>query len=376
MANENYLRASGETYQKMVAEVKDYAILMLDTEGNIQNWNLGAEHIKGYSATEALGLNFRVFYRESDRKELLPEKLIEEARKNGRATHEGWRVRKDGSMFWGAVVITALHGNNDQVIGFSKVTRDLTERKIAEDRINSYLRDIELRNRQLEEFAYIASHDLQEPLRKIRIFSEMLQNSLNDPEAAVKYSHKINDSATRMSTLIQGILKYSQLSSAEQIRETVDLNHILQEIKEDYELKMCEKQVKLHIDTLPVVNAIRTQMTQLFANLISNAIKFCSKEPRITISVSGVQPEELTEHQRANMEMAYTKITVTDNGKGFDQQYADEIFKIFKRLTNNSGTGIGLALCKKIVENHCGTIQAQSTPGAGTIFTIILPVMS
>lgn len=376
MANENYLRASGETYQKMVAEVKDYAILMLDTEGNIQNWNLGAEHIKGYSATEALGLNFRVFYRESDRKELLPEKLIEEARKNGRATHEGWRVRKDGSMFWGAVVITALHGNNGQVIGFSKVTRDLTERKIAEDRINSYLRDIELRNRQLEEFAYIASHDLQEPLRKIRIFSEMLQNSLNDPEAAVKYSHKINDSATRMSTLIQGILKYSQLSSAEQIRETVDLNHILQEIKEDYELKMCEKQVKLHIDTLPVVNAIRTQMTQLFANLISNSIKFCSKEPRITISVSGVQPEELTEHQRANMEMAYTKITVTDNGKGFDQQYADEIFKIFKRLTNNSGTGIGLALCKKIVENHCGTIQAQSTPGAGTIFTIILPVMS
>ncbi len=374
MADENYMRTAGETYQKMVAEVKDYAILMLDTDGNVQNWNLGAEHIKGYSASEAIGLNFRVFYRESDRLQLLPEQLIEEARQNGRATHEGWRVRKDGSMFWGAVVITALHGNQGEVIGFSKVTRDLTERKIAEDRINNYLRDIELRNRQLEEFAYIASHDLQEPLRKIRIFSEMLENSLDDPQAALKYSHKINDSATRMATLIQGILKYSQLSSGEQIKETVDLNHILQEIKEDYEIQMCEKQVKLQADTLPVVNAIRTQMTQLFANLISNAIKFSSKDPLITISVSEAQPEELTDYQRSDEKAVYAKITVTDNGEGFEQQYADQIFKIFKRLTSTPGTGIGLALCKKIVENHHGTIAVQSTPGAGTIFTITLPV--
>lgn len=362
-----------EQYQKMVAEVKDYAILMLDVDGNVQNWNLGAEHIKGYSAKEAVGLNFRVFYRESDRREKLPEKLIGEALATGRATNEGWRVRKDGSMFWGSVVITALHDNNGTVIGFSKVTRDLTERKLAEDRIETYLRDIELRNRQLEEFAYIASHDLQEPLRKIRIFSEMLETNLSDPESATKYARKINDSAARMSTLISGILKYSQLSSSEQTLELVDLNEVIAEVHEDYELLMTEKQVYFFTGKLPVINAVRTQMTQLFANLVSNAIKFSGKDPEIIISAEPLESSQMAAHNIEDTTKNYIKITVSDNGEGFDQQYAQQVFKIFKRLTNSPGTGIGLALCKKIVENHKGTIAVTSKPNVGSSFILVLP---
>lgn len=368
------LRASEELYQKMVAEVKDYAILMLDVDGNVQNWNLGAEHIKGYTASEAVGLNFRVFYRESDRRDKLPERLINEAYTTGRAMNEGWRVRKDGSMFWGSVVITALHNNDGSVMGFSKVTRDLTERKLAEDQINNYLRDIELRNRQLEEFAYIASHDLQEPLRKIRIFSEMLGSSLKDPAAALKYATKINDGAARMSTLISGILKYSQLSSGEQTYEVVDLNEVIKEVREDYELVMSEKKVLFLADPMPVIKAVRTQMIQLFANLVSNAIKFNSRNPEIHITCKAVSKAEQQELSFEDIEKSYIKITVTDNGEGFDQQYAEQVFKIFKRLTNNPGTGIGLALCKKIVENHQGSITVTSKPNIGTTFTIVLPV--
>lgn len=376
MAGEQHekLRASEERYQKMIAEVKDYAILMLDVDGNVQNWNLGAEHIKGYTTSEAVGLNFRVFYRESDRKDKLPEKLINEAYTTGRATNEGWRVRKNGSMFWGSVVITALHDTDGSVIGFSKVTRDLTERKLAEDQINNYMRDIELRNRQLEEFAYIASHDLQEPLRKIRIFSEMLVSSLNDPAAAAKYAGKINDGAARMSTLISGILKYSQLSSGEQTYEDVDLNDVIKEVREDYELVMSEKKVLFLADPMPVIKAVRTQMIQLFANLVSNAIKFSGRNPEIHITCKFATGTELKTQEIEGVEKSHVKISVADNGEGFDQQYADQVFKIFKRLTNNPGTGIGLALCKKIVENHHGSISVTSRPNAGTIFTIILPV--
>jgi PAS domain S-box-containing protein len=367
------LRASEERYHKMVAEVKDYAILMLDVDGNIENWNLGAEHIKGYTAAEAIGLNFRVFYRESDRKENLPEKLIEEARLTGRATHEGWRVRKDGSMFWGAVVITALHDSDGYIIGFSKVTRDLTERKLTEDRINNYLRDIEMRNRQLEEFAYIASHDLQEPLRKIRIFSEMLENNLNNPEAAAKYSKKINDGAARMAALITGILKYSQLSALEQEREAIDLNQVVAEVKDDYELLIAEKNILFTTGKLPIITGIRTQITQLFANLVSNAIKFSGVFPEVSIQAEPVTPKELTDNETLSSDLEYVKIIVSDNGEGFDQQYAEQVFKIFKRLTTNPGTGIGLALCKKIVENHQGSISVKSASGRGTAFSIFLP---
>ncbi|WP_116789910.1 sensor histidine kinase [Flavobacterium psychrotrophum] len=366
-------RQNQETYQRMIAEVQDYAILLLDTEGNVQNWNLGAQQIKGYSEQEIVGRNFRIFYLDADREALLPEKLISEAFAVGRATHEGWRVRKDGSTFWGLVVITAVHDAEGNTIGFTKVTRDLTERKLAEDQIRNYAKDIEFRNKQLEEFAYIASHDLQEPLRKIQIFAEMLHSNLDDKDSATRYAEKITASAQRMSNLIKSVLKYSQLSRTDDLYERVDLNTVLGNVKEDYDLLIKEKNVTLTAVGMPVINAIPVQMHQLLGNLLSNAIKFASHEPDIKITSRPVLRSELDDITISDKSRAYIQIVVADNGIGFEQHYAEQVFKIFKRLTDNAGTGIGLALCKKIVENHHGHISVASELGKGTVFTILLP---
>src|SRR5450432_1322502 len=173
------LQRSEERYHKMIEEVEDYAILLLDKEGFIQNWNKGAEKIKGYKEEEIVGQNFRIFYLPHDREKQLPEKLIHEATINGKAIHEGWRLRKDGSQFWGSIVITALHEGN-KIIGFSKVTRDLTEIKVANDRILEYTRDLEFQNKELQQFSYAAAHDLKEPLRKIQFYNTSILANTKD----------------------------------------------------------------------------------------------------------------------------------------------------------------------------------------------------
>jgi PAS domain S-box-containing protein len=370
------LKESEERYHKMIDEVQDYAILLLDIDGNIQNWNRGAENIKGYTEAEIIGKNFRIFYRAKDRQEKLPEKLIREAYDKGRAMHEGWRVRKDGTEFWGSIVITALHNDDNKIIGFSKVTRDLTERKLAEDQVNNYMRDIEFRNKQLEEYAYIASHDLQEPLRKIQIFCELLEGNIGNEEAARKNVDKINASARRMSSLIKDVLKYSQLSIADELYIATDLNKVLETVKEDYELLIEQKNVTILQDQLPVIMGIPIQLHQLFSNLLSNSIKFSTLDPVITITAQHLTIGELQEYPDLIGARPYIKLTFKDNGVGFEQQYGDQVFKMFKRLSENAGTGIGLALCKKIVENHNGYINVVSQPGMGTAFTIILPLSS
>ncbi|MGQ2984365.1 PAS domain S-box protein [Flavobacterium sp.] len=368
------LKESEERYHKMIEEVQDYAIILLDRDGFILNWNLGAEKIKGYTDEEIVGRNFRIFYQDHDRESLLPEKLINEAHDTGRATHEGWRVRKDGSTFWGSIVITALHDDDDNIIGFSKVTRDLTEKKLTDDRMKNYAMEIEFRNKQLEEYAYIASHDLQEPLRKIQIFAEMLESNIGNEAMVKKNIEKINSAAQRMSNLIKDVLKYSQLSRADEMYETVDLNTVISTIKDDFELLIEQKNVQLKHEGLPVIKGIPIQLHQLFANLINNAIKFATDHPLIEICSSTADPVGANAYPGLNASRPFVKIKVKDNGVGFEQQYGEQVFKMFKRLTDNSGTGIGLALCKKIVENHGGYIDVASEPGVGTEFTILLPV--
>ncbi len=218
------LRRSEQRYHKMIAEVQDYAIIMLNRVGDIEEWNIGAETIKGYKAKEILGKNFRIFYTEEDRQQKLPEMLLELAARKGRAQHEGWRVRKDRTRFWGSVTITALHDNDNHIIGFSKVTRDLTERKIAEDNLRSKNHELEemnkelgIMNRELSSFAYISSHDLQEPLRKIQTFSSRILevDKANLSEKGLAYFSRIQAASQRMRLLIDDLLTYSRANSAE-----------------------------------------------------------------------------------------------------------------------------------------------------------------
>jgi len=368
------LKASEDRYHRMVEEVQDYAIIMLDPDGYILNWNKGAQNIKGYTEKEIIGSNFRIFYMDEDLDAQLPEALMRNASITGRSENEGWRLRKDGTKFWALVAITAMYDENKNPIGFSKVTRDLTERKLAEDRLQNYARDIEFRNKQLEEYAYIASHDLQEPLRKIQVFGEMLQDSLNDPENIKRYLDKINASASRMTTLIKDVLKYSQLSSTEELFEVTRLNVVLQNVLEDFDLALEQKKITLHITDLPTVKGIPIQLHQLFSNLLSNAIKFSAEAPVFTISAQAPSQKDINEYEVMQNGIPYTKIVFKDNGQGFEQQYGEQVFKMFKRLGNTPGTGIGLALCKKITENHNGRISVSSELGIGTEFNIFLPL--
>jgi PAS domain S-box-containing protein len=369
------LKKSEERYSKMAEEVQDYAILLLSPEGIILNWNQGAERIKGYHESEIVGKHFRMFYLPDDRENKLPETLLRQATETGRAMHEGWRIRKDNTIFWGSIVITALHDANNNIIGFTKVTRDLTERKMAEEQLQQYNRELEAQNKELEQFAYIASHDLQEPLRKIQTFTEILEKNITDEPTARKYLDRINSSAQRMSQLVRAVLDYSRLSVSEIVLEPVDLNLVLENVKNDLELPISERNAEIISGKLPLVKGIPVQLHQLFLNLLSNAIKFSETYPEITIRSRTLPSKENSQYAGLQPGMDYAEIIVEDNGIGFEQKYASRIFTIFQRLHGQKaypGTGIGLALCKKIVDNHFGHIRVESEPGKGSRFFIYL----
>ena len=359
----------------MITEIRDYAIIVLDKEGYIRHWNTGAELIKGYS-TEVIGKHFSIFYSPEDQKNNLPQTLLEEANMKGRAAHEGWRVRKDKSRFWGSIVITSLHDSDGQLIGFIKVTRDLTERKLAEDKLRAYAAELETRNKELEQFTYITSHDLQEPLRKIRVFSEAAKRSAGNAKALSLGLERIDAAAERMSALIRSVFEYVDLRQGGSEKSNVDLNKVLDEVRVGFSQRIEAANASITSDHLPVVKAVPLQINQLFTHLIDNALKFSGDNPILTVSARVVDKRELLDIPAHLGEGKYHELKFTDNGIGFDQQYRQQIFGIFQRLHNGQtfqGTGIGLALAKKIVENHEGHITARSKPGKGATFYVYLP---
>jgi PAS domain S-box-containing protein len=375
------LKKSEERFHKMVAEVKDYAIILLDKKGIIQNWNTGAEFIKGYTAAEAVGKSFEMFYTKEDQKNRVPNKLLEEAAHMGRVANEGWRVRKDGTRFWGSVVITALHNSKNAIIGFSKVTRDLTEKKKAEDQSKEDAVELERKNRALERvnaeissFAYVASHDLKEPLRKIQTFASRIPETMDKPEAVMELLGKISGSAARMQKLMEDLLTYSQLSAINGHFHKVDLNIVMDAVLKDLELSISDKHAQLKIDKLPTINGIAFQLEQLFLNLVSNALKFskANAPPVITITSSELEGKEIP-LGLSNDTKKYYKISVADNGIGFPEEHSQKIFQVFQKLHDRrafAGSGVGLAVVKRIMENHGGLIMAEGKPNAGATFSM------
>lgn len=359
-ATEKLLKSSQDTYASLLGEIQDYAIITLDLQGNIVNWNKGAEHIKGYTAKEVVGKNFRIFYTPAAQADNTPEKILAAAARNGRVQHDDYRVRKDGTLFWGSVTMTALHNNEGELTGFIKITRDLTQRKLMEDQTFQYLSKLETENRELEQFTYIASHDLQEPLRSISTLVELVATEYAGKldENADNYLRFIRQSSNRMSDLIKALLDYSRIGKVK-VKETVDCNQIILNVVDDLRTAIHESKAQVIMENLPVVQAYPIELKLLFQNLLSNAIKFRQKDVPPVIRISCVKKGHEYE------------FTFADNGIGIAPRYQEKIFEIFQRLHNQlqyEGTGIGLAHCKKIVTLHGGRIWLNSKPGLGSQF--------
>jgi PAS domain S-box-containing protein len=363
--------------------IMDYSldvICTLDGKGNFVRVSHACERIWGYQAAELEGKKYIALVHEDD----VPKSLAAyEAIMAGRATFdfENRLIKKDGSlvnMMWSAYW---LEGSNTMFC----VARDITERKRIElelYRQNEYLielqettqslndaleqraEELSSSNSELERFAYIASHDLQEPLRMISSFLQLLQKKYNSEldEQAQKYIGFAVDASERMKRLIMDLLEYSRIGSNKEPVTEVDLNKVLDEILKVFNSTMSENNIQVHTEPMPVIRGIESQIYQLFQNLISNAIKYRSPvNPEIWVSV-----KETNTHWM---------FSVKDNGIGMDKQYFNKIFIIFQRLhskTEYSGTGIGLAICKKITERHQGNIWVESEVGQGSTFYFTL----
>lgn len=275
--------------------------------------------------------------------------------------HGGTPVRMLGTV----LDITPLRSaNEDLEKAIAKHTRDLRRSN----------KQLEKSNHELEQFAYIASHDLQEPLRKIQTFATLVENVDSEVNRR-KYLLKIREEAQGMSALVRDVLMFSRLSAIPEF-DYVDLNQILEDIRTELSLTIDEKHATFDVNELPAVMGIARQLSQLISNVISNSLKFCEALPVIKVTARVLPEEEMQAHSRLRKDRKYVHLEIRDNGIGFDQKYAEQIFTIFQRLNPREtypGNGIGLALCKKIVENHHGLISARSAPGSGTTISIILP---
>ncbi len=383
------LKKSEQRYHLMVEEVQEYAILYLNREGIVENWNTGAEKIKGYKAEEIIGKSFSNFYTEKDRKVKLPQKLLRLAATDGKAVQQGWRVRKDNSLFWASVVITAIHNEQNEVIGFSKVTHDLTAKKEADDALREKKMELEQKNielqkmnKELQSFAYISSHDLQEPLRKIQTFaSRIIEKDMDTLSENGKFLfNRMQLSAERMQSLIDDLLAYSRTHNMEGDFKKTNLSDIIEDVKQDLSEELLQKNTTIELDGIAVVKVIPFQMKQLFYNLISNSLKFSKPNVAVEITIkSDLVTDKGTEREDNQVDKTYCRIVYSDNGIGFDQKYSERIFELFQRLhgkTEYPGTGIGLAIIKRIVENHSGMVTARGELGKGATFEILLPMES
>jgi signal transduction histidine kinase len=273
----------------------------------------------------------------------------------------------------------------EEGVSLSIILTDLTAQKETQkqlsdsnDQLEAINQALEASNHDLQQFASVASHDLQEPLRKIQIFSNLIkENGIELTPQSKKYLEKIIVSSSRMKTLILDILNYSKLSANDQPHECVDLNVLIEELLEDFELVIGEKGAVIKRTQMPCIDANRGQIRQVFQNIISNALKFSTAGKAPVISITSRQVIQRSFDSPESTDAPYCLITISDNGIGFNEKYLSNIFTLFERLNSKDeyeGTGIGLAIAKKIIDKHNGLITASSSEGTGTQFKIILPV--
>jgi PAS domain S-box-containing protein len=355
---EEALKASEERFRLIVSNIKDYAIIVLNPEGQIISWNGAAQRIKGYQADEILGRHFSVFYPPEDIAARKPEIELKTAREEGRFEDESWRVRKDGSRFCANVVVTPLRDDAGALHGFVKITRDVTERRRAEQEILRRSLELEAANKELEAFSYSVSHDLRAPLRGIEGFSQALHEDYHQrlDDTAKDYLRRIRAATQRMGELIDDLLNLSRVTRAEMYKEPIDLTKLANEVVQELETREPQRTVSLKIAEGMRAEGDSRLVRVALQNLIGNAWKFTSKKDDAEIEFG---------QQSSNGTRTFF---IRDNGAGFEQSYASRLFGAFQRLHGSNefpGSGIGLATVQRIIHRHGGSVWAEGSVNHG-----------
>lgn len=386
-----------EQQYRSLTDTLPLMMFSINNTGKVMYANKGLQDFFQLSGSQLTNLSLESMLMPEDLKKVFQE--WEKSKQTNAIFRAETRLKGKDQNVWHLVSIIPLKIENEITLSWTGFFVDIHAQKQVEEtlknnvelketqkqlyknqrQLESKITELNLSNHDLEQFAYIASHDLQEPLRKIRSFSELLERNLGTDNItkSKNFLAKIDSSAQRMSTLIKDVLNYSRLSKKAVAFSDTDLNGIIENIKVDLELLIEQKNVKIEYTDLPTVSGIPLQLHQLFYNLIGNSIKFSDKAPLIQISSRVLRKQEVMENVKMDENFDYFEIILRDNGIGFEQKYAEQIFTIFQRLNDQSkytGTGIGLALCKKIAENHKGYIKAESTVGVGTSFYIYIQV--
>jgi PAS domain S-box-containing protein len=350
-----------------LVDSSDDAIISKDLSGTITSWNKGAERLFGYTATEAVGQPVTMLI-PADRLEEEPE-ILARLRRGEHVDHfETVRRRKDGTLLDISLTISPVKDARGVIIGASKIARDISESKrihaallASEARFRQLAADLKRANEDLEQFAFSASHDLQEPLRSIKIYSELLTDRFGDglDGDARQFMRYLRNGATRMEALVGDLLTYTQVTKFEKTGEITDANEALETALSNLAGAISQSGAQITTEPLPSVPVDSTHLQQLFQNLIGNAIKYRSLD----------KPPEI--HVGAERKNEHCTFAVSDNGIGIDPADRENIFGLFKRLHANdkySGTGIGLAICQRIVDRYNGRIWVESEPGRGSTF--------
>jgi PAS domain S-box-containing protein len=365
---------SAELYRLLVEGVSDYAIFALDPTGHIITWNPGAERLKGWKAHEIIGRHFSTFYPEEDIRAGKPPWELEVAIREGRLEDEGWRLRNDGSRFWANVVITALRDDHGTLIGFAKITRDLTERMEAQERAIQNARrlaEVEALSRAKSQFLASMSHELRTPLNAIGGYTELIEMGLGGSvtEQQREYLARIRSSQQHLLRIINDLLNYSRIESGKLTyeREPVALPAVIEAVSAMIEPQATGKGITLVQPQCPndlLAIGDRLKIEQIVLNLLSNAVKFTPSKGRVTVAC----------HQSEDRAM----ITVRDTGPGVPRDRVDDIFEPFVQLgrslsTGPEGTGLGLAISRDLARAMGGDVTLETEPGVGSVFTLSLP---
>ena len=371
---EDQLRESEERFRLIVTSVKDYGIFMLDPKGYVVSWNEGAERIKGYTAEEIIGQHFSTFYPAKDIAAKKPPMELRVAAKEGRFEDEDWRVRKDGSLFWANVIITALRNDKGQLVGFAKVTRDLTERKKSEERAIADARRVaeaEAANRTKAEFLAAMSHELRTPLNAIGGYAELMEMGVAGAitEHQREYLGRVRTSQQHLLAIINDLLNYSRIESGQVSYdiERVDMHDVVDNVLAMIVPQAERKQIEVKHGPCRekiFTKADRLKTEQIILNLLSNAVKFTATGGQVTVACRVSDTD--------------ASVTVTDTGIGIPAEKRSEIFEPFVQLgrslsTIREGTGLGLAISRDLARAMQGDVTVESEPGHGSTFTLKLP---